>query len=181
MVSESKLKNRNDSPDRYGSITRLFHWGMAVLIGWQALKIFDRLDDGEHWVGETLVPYHLSIGTLLFVLVVVRIVWVLKQRDNRPSPIPFMATAARVGHILLYVLMALLPITGVLAVVGGGHGWSAFGVQLVAKGPEIPWMSLIGGLHSPLAVMFLALIAGHIGMALYHHFIRNDGLLRRMV
>ena len=35
----------------------IFHaWGMAFLITRQALKIFDRIQDGEHWVGQTLVP-----------------------------------------------------------------------------------------------------------------------------
>lgn len=180
MESAPNQNMHVDSIDRYGSISRLFHWGMAFLIGWQVLKIFDRIDDGEHWVGETLVPAHVTVGTLLLVLVVFRITWSLSQKDNRPSLDPFMATAARAGHIMLYALMALLPVTGVLAVIGGGHGWNAFGVQLVAKGPEIPWMSAIGGLHSPFALMLLVLIVGHIGMALYHHFIRKDGLLRRM-
>lgn len=57
---------KDDSKARYGTISRILHWGMAFLIFWQALKIFDRIDDGEHWVGETLVPWHVSIGTLLF-------------------------------------------------------------------------------------------------------------------
>ncbi len=181
MVPISKQTTRTDSPGRYGSISRIFHWGMAFLIGWQALKIFDRIDDGEHWVGETLVPAHVTVGTLLLVLVVFRIAWALNQKDNRPSLGPAIRMPARAGHILLYALMALMPVTGALAVIGGGHGWNAFGIQLVAKGPEIPWMSTIGGLHSPLGLMLLAMIAGHIGMALYHQLVRKDGLLRRMV
>ncbi len=180
MVPISKQNDRTDTPERYGSVSRLFHWGMAFLIGWQVLKIFDRIEDGEHWVGETLVPAHVTIGTLLLVLVVLRIAWALHQKDNRPSLDPAIRTPARVGHILLYALMALMPITGALAVIGGGHGWNAFGFQLVAKGEESPWMSGIGSLHSPLALMLLVLIVGHIGMGLYHQFIRKDGLLRRM-
>lgn len=181
MVPISKQNNRADSPYRYGSVSRLFHWGMAFLIGWQILKIFDRIDEGEHWVGETLVPAHLSVGTLLLVLVGFRIMWAINQKDNRPSADPFMATAARAGHIALYALMALMPITGALAVVGGGHGWSAFGIQLVAKGPEVAWMSAIGGLHSPFAFLLLVMIVGHIGMALYHHIVRKDNVMRRML
>lgn len=46
----------NDSKERYGALTRFFHWGMGLLIVWQFLKFFDRINDGEHWVGQTLVP-----------------------------------------------------------------------------------------------------------------------------
>lgn len=44
-----------DSKERYGSITRIFHWGMALLIIWQFMKFFDRINDGEHWIGENIV------------------------------------------------------------------------------------------------------------------------------
>jgi cytochrome b561 len=45
----------NDDATRHGSITWIFHWGMALLIGWQMLK-FLPCRHGEHWVGQTLVP-----------------------------------------------------------------------------------------------------------------------------
>ena len=170
-----------DTRDRYGSLSRIFHWGMAVLIGWQLLKFFDRIEDGEHWVGQNLVSWHVAIGSLLLLLVVLRIVWAAKQKGNRPEPEAASASLVKAGHSLLYAGMALMPITGVLALVGGGHGWSVFGVQLVSKGDKIPWMASLGGLHSPIAWMLAILIVGHIGMALLHHWIRNDSVMQRMV
>lgn len=167
-----------DSKERYGRITRSFHWGMALLIGWQLLKFFDRIADGEHWVGQTLVPWHVSIGMLLIVL---RIVWATKQRDNRPEHDPGTAFAVKAGHGLLYAGMALLPVTGVLTMLGNGYGLKVFGVQLVARGgAEIPWMISLGSLHSPIAWIMLILVAGHIGMALLHPFVKQDDVLQRM-
>src|SRR3546814_2463569 len=61
-----------DSKERYGRISRFLHWGMALLIGWQLLKIFDRVADGEHWIGQTLVPWHVSIGTVMLLLIALR-------------------------------------------------------------------------------------------------------------
>lgn len=170
-----------DSNERYGSLSRIFHWGMALLIGWQGLKFLDRIDDGEHWIGQTLVPWHVSVGTLLLVLVVLRIAWAASQNGNRP-PAPYPATAmlVRAGHYLLYAGMALLPITGILALLGGGHGWTVFGIEFAAKGEKTPWMATLGGLHSPIAWMLFVMIAGHIGMALLHGLIRKDGVLQRM-
>ncbi|MFA7504499.1 MAG: cytochrome b [Burkholderiaceae bacterium] len=166
--------------ERYDTLSRAFHWGMAFLIGWQLLKFFDRIDDGEHWVGQTLVPWHISIGVLLLVLVAIRIFWAVKQKDDRPAPDPVMGAAVKAGHFLLYAGMALMPITGLLYMVGGGHGVSAFGIELIAEGEEISWMASLGGLHSPIAWGLLILVVGHVGMALYHHFIRKDGVLQRM-
>lgn len=168
-----------DSSTRYGSITRIFHWGMAVLIGWQMLKFFDRIDEGEHWVGQVLVSWHLSIGTLLLVLVAVRLAWVAGQQD-RPAPDPANAFAVKAGHRLLYAAMILMPVTGILTMVGAGFGLTAFGIELIAQGEKIAWASAVGSLHSPVAWLFLILTLGHIGMALYHHFVSRDDTLRRM-
>lgn len=171
----------SDTKGRYGRVSRILHWGMALLIGWQLLKIFDRISDGEHWIGQTLVPWHVSIGTLLLLLVALRIIWAAKQRHNRPDQDPATAFLAKAGHTMLYAGMVLMPITGVLTMLGGGYGWTAFGIQLIAKGDKIPWMASLGSLHSPIAWALLVLIAGHSGIALMHHFIMKDDVLRRMV
>ena len=172
---------KGDSRNRYGSISRAFHWGMAFFILWQVMKFFDRINDGEHWVGETLVPWHISIGSLLLLLVVLRIIWAGSQKNNRPVQDPATATMVKLGHFLLYAAMLLMPITGALYMVGNGYGWAPFGIQLAAKGEEIPWMVSIGGLHSPLAWLLLIMIVGHIGIALYHRIVKKDDVLQRML
>ena len=173
-----------DTRERYGTVSRLFHWGIALLAFWQLLKIFDRINDGEHWVGQTLVPYHISIGVLILVLMVFRIVWALSQRNNRPEapPPPMMALLAKAGHFLLYAGLVLLPLTGIAIMVGNGYGLEVFGMQLVAGGDGIPWLADLGGiLHSPVAWLVLLMVVGHVGMALVHHFVKKDGVLRRML
>lgn len=171
----------NDSKQRYGSISRIFHWLMAILLAWQLLKIFDRIDDGEHWVGETLVPWHVSIGSVLAVLIILRVLWAIKQWGNRPEQDPATVVLVRLGHGLLYAGMILMPLTGILTMIGKGYGLAPFGVRLVAKGEEIPWMAGLGSLHSPIAWVLLVLILGHICIALYHALIKKDGILQRML
>ena len=170
-----------DTKERYGRISRIFHWGMAVLIAWQLLKFFDRIAEGEHWVGQVLVPWHVSIGSLLLLLVVLRLIWAIRQKDNRPDQDPALAIWVKAGHGLLYLGILLMPVLGIFYLLGNGYGWKVFGVQLLAKGEEIPWMAAVGSLHSPLAWILLVLIVGHIGMALWHQFVRRDGVLRRML
>src|SRR3546814_10310515 len=92
-----------DSKERHGRISRFLHWGMALLIGWQLLKIFDRVADGEHWIGQTLVPWHVSIGTLLLLLIALRTGWAVRQKGIRPEQDPATAFLVRDGHSLLYL------------------------------------------------------------------------------
>jgi len=172
---------RNDSPNHYGGTTRLLHWGIALLALLQFMKLGDRIDDGEHWIGQTIVPWHISVGACIFVLAIVRLWWAARQRPNRPQP-EAMAGMVRLGHGLLYACMLLMPLTGIAVMVGNGYGLTVFGVNLITKTEvETPWLSAIGSLHSPIAWIFLALVLGHIAAALYHHVVRGDQTLRRML
>lgn len=171
----------NDSKARYGGITRLFHWGMALLVYWQFLKFFDRIGDGEHWVGENLVSWHISIGSVLLVLIVLRMIWATTQKSNRPDQDPATAFLVKAGHRLLYLCLLLLPITGVMYMIGNGYSWSPFGIELVAGGAEIGWMATLGSVHSLIAWSLLILVVGHVSIALLHHFVKKDGVLRRML
>ncbi|QCG68344.1 cytochrome b [Pseudomonas veronii] len=171
----------NDTAHRYGGITRLLHWAMALLIALQFLKLGDRINDGEHWIGQTLVPWHISVGGLLLVLIVLRLFWARGQRQQRPQPVGPTALLVKAGHGLLYACMLLMPVSGILLMLGKGYGLKVFGVQLVAKtGVETGWMASLGSLHSPLAWLFVALVLGHIAAALFHHFVQKDDTLKRM-
>ena len=51
-----------------------------------------------------------------------------------------------------------MPITGVMVMLGGGHGITAFGIELFAEGEEIAWAQALGQLHSPIAWILTVLI-----------------------
>lgn len=170
----------SDSKERYGSISRTLHWLVALLVFWQLLKFIDRIAKGEHWIGETLVPWHISIGSLLLLLAVFRILWAISQRNHRPGPAPSEAVLTKAGHGLLYAGLLLMPITGIMVMLGGGYGVSAFGIEIFAKGRNALGKNF-GELHSPLAWILTVLIIGHIGIALIHHFVRRDRVLKRIV
>ena len=177
-----QVENRTlDSRSRYGTVSRVFHWLMALLIVWQFLKLGDRIGEGEHWIGQTLVPWHVSLGAVLMVLVLLRIVWSLSQLKQRPQHDPATAWLVKGGHMALYACMLLMPITGVLYLVGNGYGLKVFGQQLVEKGPEIAWAASVGDVHSPLAWLTVLLVAGHVGAALYHRLVKRDDIMQRML
>lgn len=170
-----------DSKTRYGTISRFLHWSMALLVVWQVLKFGDRISDGEHWIGQTLVPWHISIGTLLLVLIVVRLFWAVRQSARRPKPNASMAMLVKAGHGLLYLALLLMPVTGMLVMLGGGYGVTAFGIEVFPKGDGLDWAKALGRLHSPLAWVLSVLVVGHVVMALAHHFLKADDTLKRMM
>src|SRR5690625_2453295 len=145
----------NDSTNRYGLVTRAFHWLMGLLVLSQFLKFADRINDGEHWFGQTIVPTHGSIGLMILALVVLRSLWAYRQRAQRPTREGVLKALVTTGHVLLYASMLLLPITGALYVLGLGYGVSFFGTELIAgSGVETGWMIALGQLHSPIAWLF---------------------------
>ena len=171
-----------DTKNKYGAISKLLHWGMALLIIQQFFKFAGRINDNQHWLGETFGPWHASIGFTILLLVVVRLLWVAKQWRQRPVTPGLIGLAAKLGHVGLYLCMLAMPLTGIAFLVGNGYGLKVFGSQLIAgTGEETAWLLNLGSLHSPLAWLFALLVVGHIGAALVHHFKFADDTLKRML
>ena len=172
----------HDNTSRYGSVTRWLHWLMTLLIIQQFFKLTDRIGEGEHWLGDNFGPWHISIGALVLLLVVVRIAWVLSQLGHRPVHRGPTAPFVRLGHFALYVTMLLMPVTGICYMLGNGYGLTLFGMELAERTDiETPWLATIGSVHSPLAWLFLGMLLGHTIAALYHHWVLRDDTMKRML
>lgn len=181
MASASHLP---DSPAGYGIVTRALHWGMAGLFLWQFASALLRVFAEDTGVERLFWSTHYSVGFTLWLLVLVRGVWGLANLHRRPRPegSPAMARAARAGHLALYGLMIAVPSLAILRAVGGTRGFSVYGVQLAApREAAVAWLTApANALHGLLGWALLALIVGHVVMALYHTRIRRDGTLERM-
>ncbi|THK41154.1 cytochrome b [Methylophaga sp. SB9B] len=172
----------NDNSERYGSITRFFHWVMAVLVLQQFFKFADRINEGEHWLGDTFGPWHVSIGAVILILAVVRLLWALKQKPQRPINPGFDGVIAKIAHRLMYFSMLIMPFLGALYIHGKGYPVKVFGYELIAQpADEVPWALALGEWHSPFAFLLIFLVIAHIAGALYHHFIQKDTVLKRMI
>ena len=107
--------------------------------------------------------------------------WVASQRHQRPVHEPTTAKLVIAGHGLLYACMLLLPLAGIMIMIGGGYGLTAFSFDIFAEGEKVAWAATLGQLHAPLAWMLTALIIVNTAMALYHHYIKKDNTLKRML
>ncbi len=169
----------------YTKTAKALHWLMAILF-------FGLLALGFYMHDLPLSPeklklysWHKWAGVTAFLLVWLRLFW---RVTHRPPALPAnmpktMQLAAHAGHLLLYVLMIAIPLSGWLMSSAKGFQTVWFGVlpipDLIGKHKETG--DLLQTLHMGLNLLFAAVIAGHIGAALKHHFIDKDDILKRML
>jgi cytochrome b561 len=132
-----------------------------------------------------LYSYHKWAGVTLFLLVLIRLLW----RMGHPAPaLPatmpaLMQKAAAAGHLVLYVLMFAIPLSGWIMSSAKGFQTVWFGViplpDLVGKDKELG--HLLGEVHEFLSYSLLLLVVGHVAAALKHHWIDKDDVLTRML
>lgn len=172
-----------DTPLRYGLMTRALHWSIAFLMLWQFTGMGLKLILGRHPVAGFFVGLHQPVGTVLFLLIVIRVVWAIGNRRHRPThghgPV---GQAARLGHLLLYLVMVLVVLAALLRAYGSERAFAPFGFEIFPAQPTpIGWMVGFGDLlHGELAWVLGALILGHVAMVAVHEAMWRDGTLIRM-
>ncbi len=177
------LKN---STDRWGGISQLLHWTIAVLIltiGAVGL-LMGELPRSPKWFW--VYTAHKSLGLTVLVLVIVRIAWRLYA--GAPQPVPgtprWQAKLASLTHAAIYLLILAMPLSGWLYDSASGlRPLRWFGLAEVPK-ISPPNEAIAGAMHETHELLFwvlLALVAGHAAAALYHHFFQRDATLSRML
>ena len=163
----------SDSATRYGSITRFFHWFMALGFVWMLMSASARFIDKDAAFTKAVFAYHGQVGFTILWLAVLRVLWAVLQRTNRPSN----AVAVRLGHACLYILMIAVPTLAVLRTIGGGRGFTYWGVIPILEPTEnkIEWLIELGNTyHGALGWILFAFIFGHICFAIKHQLASSD-------
>lgn len=170
-----------DTSSSYGLLSRALHWVMALLVLHQFVQFFARVDGGREWIKEYLGSYHGTIGLLILGLALLRLLWVLSQRQRPQQAAGILGVLASLGHKALYLLMLVTPLSAVAGRIGRGKGLNFLDYELVGpSSDQIDWLVSFGKWHAELAIAFAVVVGVHILAALYHHFIKGDDTLRRM-
>jgi cytochrome b561 len=168
---------------RFTPLQRLLHWLMALMI-------LSMLFIGVGMVSTvmpkylTLVKIHKPLGIAILLFALIRLG--VRLRCGTPSlpadlPEP-MRLAAVLSHYALYVLMIAMPLIGWAMLSAAAYPVVLFGgVQLPPILPQSAALhALLWGAHFYLAFAFFAVILLHIAGALFHAFIRRDGVFQAM-
>lgn len=176
---------------RYDHLSISFHWltALAVAIGF-ALGPGDfgqLIKQGIDPSTKLDIVWHESLGMLVFVLTLLRLLWLMmRPRPPKSDMAQWMRLASKATHIALWALLLLLPTTAVLGLMTEGNPLTLLGgirvnaSALIAKSVLsglIDW----GEIHKLLGTSIMWMAGLHAGAALFHHFKLKDGILRSML
>ncbi|MDH6234128.1 cytochrome b561 [Mesorhizobium soli] len=170
----------------YAPAQKALHWMIFLLvIGLYGLTygedFFPRGDPGR----ATIWWLHISFGLLLAALVAVRVA--MRLRRGAPSLPAAMSEMeqklAHVAHLLLYALLVIIPVVGIFLTWFRGDALTFFGLFTIPSPvtPDRDTAGIIREAHSLCANLILIVVGVHAAAALWHHFIRKDEVLRRML
>lgn len=173
--------------ERYSRKARWFHWGMAVLIVLAYVLILSR---SQFTRGSELrtfvVQSHYWVGIVVLLMAFLRIAE--RRRHAPPGITPplegLLRKAATLTHWLLYAFLFAQPVLGLLTV-------------LIEKGalpiPLTDWLipsplpisdrlaEKFEDLHKLIGATFYWVIGLHVTAAIWHHVVRKDNTLKRML
>lgn len=170
----------------YASSQKAIHWIVFLLVvGIYGLTyvadIFPRGDPGRNVVWWL----HMSFGLLLFALVLARVgLRIIRGAPELPPEMSQLERSmAKAAHLLLYALLVAVPVLGMLQVWFRGDPLSFFGLFAVPApfAPDRPIAGFVNELHSLSANLIVILAGLHAAAALWHHLVRKDGVLKRML
>lgn len=175
-----------NTPERYGVVSVVIHWLVALTVyGMFALGLWMvTLSYYDGWYHKA-PELHKSIGILLMMGLVIRVVW----RFMSPPPPPLASysrlthISAVAVHILLYGVLFAIVISGYLISTADGKPISVFGLfEIPATLTDAAAQAdLAGQLHLWLAWGVVILSVLHGLAAFKHHFIDKDVTLKRML
>jgi len=175
----------------YSATARLLHWLMAVLVIIQisAGLIMVYAGPGPNpWatLADTLGLYsvHKLLGLILLALVLVRIAYRIARGTppEEPTLAVWQRETSTLVHAWIYLLLIVIPVLGWV-------GISLYPALVIFDSIAIPGLMeadqaksvAVFAAHAIAAFGLIALVAMHVGAALYHHFVRGDRVMLRML
>jgi cytochrome b561 len=169
----------------YTGTAKTLHWLILVLLIAQFIFAWTMPHIGRNTPITTLISLHFTFGVIILAVAIVRLVWRATHAEPKPEDglPPWQLATARLVHWLLYVLLFVVPILGWINASWRGMPVVMFGLELpklvATRAPGWQWT---GNWHVLLAeYAMLGLVGLHVLAALYHYFIRRDGVLQRML
>ena len=174
---------RNTS-ETFGSISKTLHWIIAPLVILMLVVGYFMGDIASEPLRLKVFNLHKLTGIVILFLMLVRLAWALCN----PKPVSPLGTsriehlAEWAGHFVLYALVIAQPLTGWIGSEAAGHpphlaGW----LLSLPVGASKSLAKICFQLHDVIAILIIIVVSGHVLAALYHHFIRKDEVLVRMM
>lgn len=174
-----------NSDVNYGKISIALHWLMlALIVAVYACIEFRELYERGSDPREALKAWHFTLGLTVFLLAWLRVLMYVVQRHPaiKPSAPVWQDKLSRAVHIMLLVFMIGMPLGGWLILSAEGDPVPFWSVDLPALvGPNETLAHVVEDVHETVGTIGYFLIGLHAAAALFHHYIRKDNTLIRML
>lgn len=164
--------------NKYSGSVRLMHWLVgAIFIGMIFLGF-----NIDH--SNLLRDIHKTIGISFIVAVTLRIFLRLKSTD--PQPIDgvssIMLKLSSLVHLMLYVVMVLVPVSGLTMSIASGKDINLFIYKLhTLSVPNKAVASLLYSVHEITVRVAIVIIVLHVLATLKHLLVDKRNILKRML
>jgi cytochrome b561 len=175
----------NNTAKRYSALSIGLHWLMLLLFiaVYATINLRELYPKGSDPC-DALKVWHFMLGLSVFALLSLR----LYARLSAPAPqitpqlVAWQLMVAKAMHIALYALMLVMPVLGWLVLSAAGKPIPFFGLELPALlAKNKAFASTLKEIHVFIGTTGYYLIALHALAALYHHYIKRDNTLKRML
>ncbi|MCI2398756.1 cytochrome b/b6 domain-containing protein [Aliiroseovarius subalbicans] len=166
---------------RYTLGFRWVHWIMALVI--LTMLAFGQKFAGEMTVADRTFSLgaHASLGVLVVMFLLTRIVLRLTGRSGRPNHAiaPWQSLASKTVQAGIYLCLIFVPVTGILTARAHELPVQPFGMASISTS-DPAFYDMIRPLHDYGTKALMLLLALHIGAALMHRFVLRDGVMASM-
>ena len=165
----------------YGLISKLLHWISAILLFIQIPLGFYLVDLDFGPERLTVEDIHVTVGLSVFYLVILRLVYKIfnPTPELEPSVFKGQKFLAKLNHVMLYVTILLITISGILKKLFNGET-----LTIIFKKIKIQDNFELGELFYDIHVIsnyvLIVLVIIHILAVITHKLFFNDNLLKRM-
>ena len=167
----------------YDTPSRFLHWLTAALL----LLSFGLGLSMTRFIGDDMklrvYGWHEWVGLTIFAATIGRLLWRLTHPAPPLSLPGIERIASKLTYAGIYGILLVQPIVGWVMSTAFGFPVVYLGLIPLPQPVEVDraLAERLQGVHFALAMALVALFAAHIGGVLYHHLIRKDGVLRRML
>ncbi|HEX2528391.1 MAG TPA: cytochrome b [Geminicoccus sp.] len=177
-----------NGPERFGAVSKAFHWGMAAMVIPLWILGYVMVQPTQDLLAQyELYQLHKSFGFVVFGLGMLRLLWrsVDPAPPLPPSMHPIQRTAAQLAHLLLYGFLITLPVTGFLMSAASPLAIPTVLFDTVPVphpiGPSEQTYAFFRGAHYYLAMGLATVLVIHVLGAIQHTLIGKDSVLQRML
>lgn len=176
----------NTAIPRYSPTMIRLHWLTFLLVVlayvfMEFREIFPRGSDSR----EFMKAAHYSLGLTILGLTIARLYLRFTGGPApaiTPTPAPWQQTAAKLGHIAIYVFLIAMPLVGWATLSAEGDPVPFFGLQIPALiAPDKILSGRLEEIHEIGGTIGYFLIGGHALISILHHAVFKDTTLIRMM